>query len=476
MRVQAENFQCFASLDIHLSGFTAIVGPTNNGKSALTRVLRTALYNDWHPSFIREGTKRTSVEVTDFVETPNGISQISLAKASSVNSFQITSALGTETYPKVGTGVPEDITNAGFSLFETDKGDHNLNFQTQFDKLFLLTEGYTAFTSFFNSLFKIDRYETALQFLTSDQTRKRSEHSKLAEEEGPLFKKTEELSDLYNALNNAYSSLQTLVQEQAAAHENATQASELSENIQRAANSLRIAKAETAEAFSFKTKVEDTLGRVEKVLSLVPFNMGSITVISAHQQDTLIQANYLVKANRTKSLLDNTIPRLEEALLAANLKESKIKLEAQLSDERAGIQLAETSLDNIHHWLKGFETTTTLRYLLRDLEAIALDNSNNLRTLAFLQMANNLAEAILLSSEQVNDLVLMIDRVETHNRFYTRSLSNIEDLQDLYKSVSSFIQACETELATLTTACPHCHTPLSDEDITKICQHHSAIK
>lgn len=203
MRVQATNFQCFQNLDIELDGFTVIVGPTNNGKSALTRVLRAGLYNNWHPSFIREGAKETSISISDFVPNASTLSRISITKSSSKNLFEIeTGTSGATSYPKVGTSTPEEVKDAGFSFFETDKESFNLNFQTQFESLFLLTEGYSTFTQFFNALFKVDSYEWANQKAMSDLISLNREANTLNEAIPSYEEDLKQKGDEYTRRNN----------------------------------------------------------------------------------------------------------------------------------------------------------------------------------------------------------------------------------------------------------------------------------
>lgn len=168
MKLQIENFQSIRKSEINLNKFVAIVGPTNRGKSAVIRALRVIFYNEWNLSYLRLGSKECKICIV-FDDNEGGtLSSISLEKP--INTYRILFKDGTEkVYPKVGIEVPEEIKELGFKILQSDREDKfNLNFQGQLDPLFLIGQSEVVITSFFNTVFKITKFERALKDINND--------------------------------------------------------------------------------------------------------------------------------------------------------------------------------------------------------------------------------------------------------------------------------------------------------------------
>lgn len=170
LRFRIENFQSIADQTIDLGGFTAIVGPSNLGKSALIRAFRAWAYNELHLSDIREGTKECRLTGEFLTENPYQVKTIVFRKSAKVNLYTVTFVDGTvREYPKIGTDTPDELKKLNFNLLTTERDEiFNLNFQSQLEGLFLVTNTPTTLTSFLNQIFDIARYERALRRANSD--------------------------------------------------------------------------------------------------------------------------------------------------------------------------------------------------------------------------------------------------------------------------------------------------------------------
>lgn len=170
MKFRIQNFQSIKDEEFDFENLTSLVGPTDRGKSAISRAIKSLFYNDWEEGFLRRGTKKCIITATFPEKYP--ISQIIQEKGKSTNSYLIKFRDGRKDkfIPKAGVKVPDEIKQLGFAIIETERGDKfNLNFQEQYDPLFLVGEkSEPLVTSFFNYIFKVTKYERALKMMTAD--------------------------------------------------------------------------------------------------------------------------------------------------------------------------------------------------------------------------------------------------------------------------------------------------------------------
>ena len=109
MRVTVENFQSLAKAQIDVEGLTAVVGPSDRGKSALVRAIDGCLFNKGGEQFVREGASFTQVAL----DWPYGNDQrheVVWTKGGGKNNYQIDGEL----FDKVGAKVPDALQALGF--------------------------------------------------------------------------------------------------------------------------------------------------------------------------------------------------------------------------------------------------------------------------------------------------------------------------------------------------------------------------
>ena len=175
------NFQSIAHARLPIRDFTAIIGPSNRGKSAVIRALRAILYSELHPSFIRHGAKECTLRLHFDDKTPHNLKTVEFTKGPAKNVYTLTFKDGTtKAYPKAGNSTPDELQELGFTLLTTERDDSfNLNFQGQLEPLFLVAETPTTLTSFMNKVFQIEQYERALRNMSTDLVQLGRDYDKL---------------------------------------------------------------------------------------------------------------------------------------------------------------------------------------------------------------------------------------------------------------------------------------------------------
>lgn len=124
-----KDFQSFKNANIPLGRFTAVVGASNLGKSALIRALKALAHNAASTGLVRQGSKEFRVEVAF-----DDATSTTLSKGAKRSEFSIVDGEGLETsFPKAGANsVPDEIAEL-WNLSD-------LSFTSQHDKPFLLAE------------------------------------------------------------------------------------------------------------------------------------------------------------------------------------------------------------------------------------------------------------------------------------------------------------------------------------------------
>lgn len=130
--LSVRNYQSLDTLDIELSPFTVIVGPSSSGKSALTRALRTLTTNTRGSSFVSTWAKRSTIEA----EFTDGSVTLTRGAKTADDSYVLhTPNLDTteQTFTKLSGTTPEEVS-------EFLGIDPALTFADQFDRPFLLAD------------------------------------------------------------------------------------------------------------------------------------------------------------------------------------------------------------------------------------------------------------------------------------------------------------------------------------------------
>lgn len=138
-----EGFQSLYDIKLELDKFTVIVGPSNSGKSATVRALKTLAFNSKVSGILSDGADRTSITLT----TDQG--EVSYVRQASGVHYWYNAGGEPEKYTKLGGKVPECIG----SLLAIDE----LNFAYQFEMPYLLAESGSSVARTIGDLTNVSR-------------------------------------------------------------------------------------------------------------------------------------------------------------------------------------------------------------------------------------------------------------------------------------------------------------------------------
>lgn len=204
--LEIKNIQSHKDSKLEFSpGINALVGTSNNGKSAILRALNWAIYNrplgteillsNW--AYDKNGKQNDEM----YVKIKKGNSVLIRRKTKSENEY----ILNDERMEAIKTDVPESVKNF-FSLSET-------NIQRQLDSPFLLSLSSGKIAEYFNKIVRLDIID---KVLTNAETTRRNTKNRLLgykEEQSRLedeLKKyewipsVEKLIEKYKAVNSKY--------------------------------------------------------------------------------------------------------------------------------------------------------------------------------------------------------------------------------------------------------------------------------
>lgn len=164
MKVQIKNFQSAADVELEIKGFTALVGKSNIGKSAVIRAIQGALTNREGDDFVTTGEKNTEVTL----DCP----ALSLVwrKGGGYNDYEING----EKLENVGRGAPPQIAEAGFGELEVGRDSINVQIADQFHPLFLLNDTGSLVAEAISDVGRLKDVQAALRNSDKDRRSVRS--------------------------------------------------------------------------------------------------------------------------------------------------------------------------------------------------------------------------------------------------------------------------------------------------------------
>ena len=162
-QAKVKNFQSIADVTVDFGSFTVMVGPSNSGKSAFLRGVRTCVRNSFVPSNVRQGTSKSEVDL----EFNDGV-QVGIERGKSLSTYKMGS--GSSVFTKSSRTVPDEVMAAlRFPLL--DSIDPSFSFQ--FDKPFLLSESGSTAAQVIGSLTNVSMLHQAVR----EANRRRQEAS-----------------------------------------------------------------------------------------------------------------------------------------------------------------------------------------------------------------------------------------------------------------------------------------------------------
>jgi hypothetical protein len=169
-----KNFQSLSSIEIEHGDLTVLWGSSDLGKSACIRAIRALHRNTASPDNVKHGQPKLKVEQ----EFEDG-TIVSFEKSKTTNAYHV----GEKLLSKVGRDVPEDVSE----VLKTDRlvldKDQalDLNFNLQFDQIFLLNDSSSMVTKTISSLSGIHYIYSALREASSQAQKLKSQASVLSD-------------------------------------------------------------------------------------------------------------------------------------------------------------------------------------------------------------------------------------------------------------------------------------------------------
>jgi len=171
------NYQSLHHVDLTLSPFTVIVGPSSSGKSALTRALRTLANNTRGSSFVSTWAKRSVIEAS-FAH--RGTVTLTRGAKTDDNSYVLTTEpdLPSPMFTKLGGEVPEEV-SAFLGI------DSSITFADQFDRPYLLADSASEVARTFAALTNVHTVFAAAREANRTRLERSGRHKiRLADLEG----------------------------------------------------------------------------------------------------------------------------------------------------------------------------------------------------------------------------------------------------------------------------------------------------
>lgn len=155
--IAVRSWQSLVSLDLELARFTAIVGPSSSGKSALVRALRAVASNVSGTDKITRGAKNAAITVRTAEHTVT----LEYGRFSNDTTpgwyYRVLPAGGAEeTYTKLNRAVPAQVT-AALRIDPVPTKGASLNFASQHDPPFLLSDSGANVARVLGELTGVDR-------------------------------------------------------------------------------------------------------------------------------------------------------------------------------------------------------------------------------------------------------------------------------------------------------------------------------
>jgi len=245
IEVTIQNFQAIRQVSLKIDGFTALVGRSNIGKSAIVRAVRCALTGATGTDFVRHdpetckrllrGNKKCLCQATVEIKM-NGLA-LKWEKGDAINQYTVRGVDGKKTvYTKVERGTPEFL-QPDFSMVKVGDEKTLVQVSEQFNPIFLLNQSGSVVADVLSDVAKLDDINVAMRLAEKDRreavsTRKVREkdvltlQTELAEYDGldDVVGRVREVETGHETVQEATGKLRKLVEYQESAKAKATEA------------------------------------------------------------------------------------------------------------------------------------------------------------------------------------------------------------------------------------------------------------
>lgn len=178
MLVEIQNFQSIARVEFPIKGYTALVGRSNIGKSAIIRALTCALQGSNGTHFVRhnhqtcarklKGAAKCSCFSSVKVTHDNG-DTVLWEKGDNVNQYTTTIGGETQVYSRVGRSGEPPPALEGYAPIRVGDSKINLHVSSQHHPIFLLDLPGPTIAEVLGDVANVDNINTASKLVTKDR-------------------------------------------------------------------------------------------------------------------------------------------------------------------------------------------------------------------------------------------------------------------------------------------------------------------
>lgn len=173
IEVEIRGFQSIEHVKIRLDGFTALVGRSNIGKSAVVRAIKSALTNSLGTSFVRHNPsgcarslrKAKTCRCQSSVHLKAEGFDLLWEKGDAVNRYTFNG----QVFDKPGQGIPEFLANSGFSTVRVGDDAGLIQVADQFFPIFMLNQSGPATAEAISDVARLDRVNAATRLVEKDR-------------------------------------------------------------------------------------------------------------------------------------------------------------------------------------------------------------------------------------------------------------------------------------------------------------------
>ncbi len=470
-KVILENFQSHKYTEMEFDkNLNVIVGPSDQGKSAIIRGIKWALFNE--PSgdfFIREGEKECSVTIIF-----NDNTKIKRYRSKSKNAYYLYDENGTEmVFEGFGTTIPQEIIDKTLIRKVALDGDKSnaINIGEQLEGPFLLSEKNSVRANAIGRLVGVHIIDDALKDTLKDA---RNLNIKKKNHETNLEKLQENLCE-YDYLDDLTDKVYQLENIRLKIYNNKIKL----ESLSKAYESLNKVNEEISQTLSYLEKlknlnqiieIENSLTQHIYLYNFINNRHNKLNVINAQIREDRKLLNQLKDIDKSKvciekiTILAKKSRELEKLhlnykFLIDNILKTKYQLKLL-----ANIEKVENNLVIINENYLKYNKLLKLEKKLDSVNKSLSIGTVYMEKLSNIDMVSNIKNEIESKNKRLENLIAYKNKYEDFSKTYTKEKKILENLEaELNENLLRY-QAILTEIE----ICPLCFSNIDRARVDKI--------
>jgi hypothetical protein len=210
IEIEVTDFQSIQHTSVLVDGFTAIVGRSNIGKSAIVRAIQFALTNTTGTDFVRHGAicdriARGTKKCKCFsrVRIKTSAIEITWEKGDNVNRYIVLQGGSSQVYEGLDRGTPPFLTDT-FQPVKVGESKELVQIPDQFEPIFLLNRSGTVVADVLSDVAQLDEINVAMAMAVKDRKDSLATRKVRAQDIEALGKSLEAYAGLDSATKATY--------------------------------------------------------------------------------------------------------------------------------------------------------------------------------------------------------------------------------------------------------------------------------